>query len=176
MLKRIEKIKEQLLKKYEKDTIQETLKISFDEDVKRIKSKEFKYYKLFLTDSKNSVNGLTIQQNKLISKIGLQYFTTIVKDLYYGFIKTSSYNSNTKINETAILYNHSEGEFFETKNFELVNYGTYYNCIIPIKNWERRRRQKKQIKKQIAQEINSFKELNNYNLIEVGYNDKKVHL
>ena len=150
------------------DNIQKSIKVSFNDDIKIISKKDFSFHKLFIKDNNNGINGLSVQRNKFISKIGLQYFTTIIKDVYEGFIKVSSFNTELSINEKAIIYYTSKSkEKHELKSSEdFINKGTFYNCIIPIKNWEKSLKKKSSKQYSIAQETNSFRELSNYNYID----------
>ena len=141
--------------------LENSISISFNDDIEIIKDKEFPFYKLFIKNKLDGVNHLSVQKNKLISKIGLQYFTTIVKDKYDGFIKISS------ISEKAVLYKTNKGEEFNVKNNnEFIHFGTFYNCIVPLKKWEDINTSIVSNKTHsISQDSNSFNELSNLNYI-----------
>ena len=152
------------------DNLKESINISFNDDINIIKSKDFSFHKLFIKDYKNGINGLSVQKNKFISKIGLQYFTTIIKDVYEGFVKVSSYNKENKYNEKTLIYNNANGNFIESKNLtSFINKGTFYNCLVPIKNWKNASNQNKAIQQHsFSQNTNTFNELSKYNYIERG--------
>ncbi len=141
--------------------VKKSVEISFDDDIEIIKKNDYPFHKLFIKDELNGVNDLSIQKNKFISKIGLQYFTAIVKDQYQGFIKVSS------LNEKTLMYNKNNLLFCSIKNSEsFINYGTFYNCIIPIKNWKKTRVTRSSSNKQtFSQDPNTFDELSQYNFI-----------
>ncbi len=138
------------------------LNISFQEDINIISSADFKFYKLFVRDKNHGINELSIQNNKFISKIGIQYFTSIIKDNYSGFIRVSSGR------ERALFYNENGILKHSIKNSEtFIKHGTIYSCIVPILNWFRETKESDlEEEKRYNQDENTFIELSDYNFIE----------
>lgn len=150
---------------YEK--ILESVNISFDDDIQIIKSSDFEFRNFFIKERLDGINNLSVQKDKFISKIGLQYFTTIVKDTYGGFIKISSFK------EKAVLYNASlEGILKVLSLRGYVEFGTAYSCMVPIRNWGSYAiGGDALIQHSVPQDSNTFNELCEYNFItkdEVG--------
>lgn len=173
-----------------RETYTENIKINIDQiklfsdedfstDIKLIDSKGFNYKDFFVIDIEN-FSKIRHQQNKLISRIGLHYFTNILKDLHSAYIKTSS-NSikriNKGFNDGVIIYNNSNNEVIgETNDIDFLKYGTTYNCIIPIKvrNFREEKIYHFNDNKISSTKINTFKELNKYEIINYSENPKKA--
>ncbi len=163
------KIKENLsnttssLVKQNEEEILSSLNINFDNDIKIIEEKDFSFHNLYINDGMKGVNELSIQRNKFITKIGLQYFTSIVKDNYNGFIQVSS------VDEKTVLYNDTNKntitKVIEDNSFML--FGTFYSCYIPIKvTREKLKKELSNEKQGIRQDENTFTELSKYNYID----------
>jgi len=124
--------------------------------------REYNYDDFFIVNFKK-FKKLDHQQNKIISRYGLHYFTHIIKDYYSGFIKSSS------INEGFITYKSESADETSPLTENQIQYGTFYNCIIPI---NKSNKQTNQIgfnlssAKKETTKVNSFKELDTFEIIE----------
>ncbi|MCP4971753.1 MAG: hypothetical protein GY932_14300, partial [Arcobacter sp.] len=128
------------------DEIKEFTNEDYISDIEYIENKEkFKYKDFFVIDIEK-ISKIKHQQNKLISRIGLHYFTNILKDSTDSFIKASSikYLSKKEQNENieedgVIFYNKKNGEEVVLynkkgeKKYNFIRGGTLFNCIVPIK-------------------------------------------
>ncbi|BBE20451.1 reticulocyte binding protein 2 homolog a [Aquipluma nitroreducens] len=97
---------------------------SLEEDIEIIE-KIYEYEDFFAINIDRFIY-LEHQQNKLISRYGLHYFTHIIKENYSGFIKTSSFN------EGVYLYRKTDKSTVKIGFDNFIKYGTVYNCIIPL--------------------------------------------
>jgi len=140
------------------------------DDDKKIIENEYLYEDFFTINIEKFIY-LEHQQNKLISRYGLHYFTHIVKENYSGYIKTSSGN------EGVLIYNNSDKTEFKSKIANFIKYGTVYNCIIPINSYSINQNPKEiqfSYQKKDAQSINTFLELDNYEIVD--YKDSLKNL
>jgi hypothetical protein len=125
---------------------------------------EYNYEDFFIVNFEK-FKKLDHQQNKIISRYGLHYFTHIIKDYYSGFIKSSS------INEGFFTYRNEGADETKPLSENHIQYGTFYNCIIPInksnKHTNLTRYNLSSTKKETTK-VNSFKELDNFEIIEAN--------
>ena len=101
------------------------------EDDRKIIEEQYAYEDFFVINFNKFIN-LEHQQNKLISRYGLHYFTNIIKETYHGFIKTSS------IKEGVFFYKRNDNTDCKRKFEEFVNHGTVFNCIIPLNKYSKK--------------------------------------
>ena len=144
----------------------------YSSDINFIKSNQFDYKDFFVIDVKK-LSRVKHQQNKLISRIGLHYFTNILKDSEDAFIKTSSLNHLTKpkneFNDGVIIYNKKNKIVFEkTENCNFIKQGTTFNCIIPIKitNFKSSFSEINIEPDKSTVEINTFQNLEKYEIVK----------
>ncbi len=97
------------------------IKIDFDKDIENISNKvNFKFEDFFIPNGKTEH-----QNNKLISRYGLQYLTHIISRRFSGYVQAISHS------EKLILFEKNNN--LEIKNIiDTYRLGTSYNCIIPI--------------------------------------------
>jgi len=172
----IKKIKNYSKPNIKVDDLKEIVKIDFDNDLNYIENNQnFGYHNFFLSDS-NSINNLSIQKNKFITKIGLQHFSNIVLNRFDGFVKTSSGT------EKAIFFNEVNGDK-KTINKSIVNHkdfvhsGTFYHCLIPIKKWKTGNINNKKDKPKLNNpSANTFTELKKFNEVKFENLDKDYKL
>lgn len=123
---------------------------------------EYNYEDFFIVNFEK-FKKLDHQQNKIISRYGLHYFTHIIKDYYSGFIKSSS------INEGFSTYKSENTDDTNPITENCIQYGTFYNCIIPINKSTKQTNQtglNLYSAKKETTKVNSFKELDAFELIE----------
>lgn len=141
--------------------------IDFDKDIKYISNiTEFKYKDFFVLNEE-IIHKITHQQNKLISRIGLHYFTQLIKNKFNGYIQTSSQK------EGVMIYNVRNNESEEIEDTDFINYGTSYNCIIPLRAKELNiAKELPDSYSRIGTNINTFKDLSKYSIKE--YSDTNI--
>lgn len=146
-----------------KSEIITSLKVEFDNDIEIVKQKDFAFKNFFIKEKEKGIDKLSSQQNKFITKIGLQYFTSIIKDTYKGFIQVSSGQEKT------ILYTGKNKELItnSSDNTNFILLGTFYSCYVPIQiNIEQNLSTESNKSNIIDQDPNSFSELRKYTHIK----------
>ncbi|MEP0265486.1 hypothetical protein [Dokdonia sp.] len=165
----IEALNEYEIKRKEnnKEPINNKLKkvfgLSFDSDIKRLEQNKITFKDLFIP--KDKAEGLSVQNNKLTTRIGLQYFTRLIINKYGGFIKISS------LNEKAIFYDNEERELNleASRQEDFIAFGTFYNAIIPINNWEHKNiSQHNTTTNTKSSNYNTFESLEEFNFSQIG--------
>lgn len=146
-----------------KQPILNSINSEFSRDLELMRDSSFSFKYLFIRDRFFGIENLSVQQNKFISKIGLQYFTTIIKDSFSGFIQVSSGAEKT------CIFNNQDGvvETDSSDDESYILHGTYYTCYIPLNFQfiEKDYRLPTQEYK-TEQDNNSFSELSKYNFIQ----------
>lgn len=140
----------------------DTIGIEFENDISIIEQKDFAFKNFFIKDKEIGIDKLSVQQNKFITKIGLQYFTSIIKDTYKGFIQVSSGEEKT------ILYNDAKGKTITDSSDDslYILLGTFYSCYVPLTLIPQQKVDlESKNEDNIKQDPNSFSELTKYNFI-----------
>lgn len=105
------------------------------------------------------------QQNKLITRYGLIFFSKIILDELNGFIKVSSNGSDEYFS-----YFSKSKVHHEDNRKSYTNRGTAYNCIIPIKsNLKREENDKSENKLGIGPSSTVFEDLKKYTVVHVDH-------
>lgn len=148
-----EKIKKEI-KRFKK-----LIQLDLDTDYNFIKNTTNFKFKDFFVINKKIIDQISHQKNKLISRIGLHYFTELVKGKYLGFIKVSSGKERT------IIYNENPQH---TISNDFVSTGTFFSCLIPIRNQTKNDSSIKSLIKneESSSDLNIFSELENFESIE----------
>jgi hypothetical protein len=131
------------------------------QDIKIIDEK-YNYEDFFIVNFEKFML-VTHQQNKLISRYGLHYFTYVIKENHLGFIKTSS------CEEGVYFYKNIDGNDIKNTLSEFCKYGTIYSCIIPINKAKviNQYLEDTEKTKDLLYDINSFIELDKLKIIDV---------
>ncbi|MBF0647951.1 hypothetical protein IR083_03875 [Dysgonomonas sp. GY75] len=136
---------------------------------KNIIQEKYNYEDFFVINFEKFIH-VSHQQNKIISRYGLHYFTYIVKENYSGFIKTSSSREGVYIYKKA-----ANNEDIIIKCPDIVGYGTAYNCIIPVNKTRQNSNHIISVPSTLAnEEINTFIELDKYKIIDVSDKDNDI--
>lgn len=121
-----------------KETLSDEIKLELKENISKElnndisvieNDKKFGFKDFFIINK--SRKSLNHQKNKILTRIGLQFFTQLVTKQYDGFVKTSSGN------EKSILFyrNDKKIETNVTYTSEFSDSGTGFSCLIPINEW-----------------------------------------
>ena len=134
-------------------------------------------YKDFFIINHEKYSNLTHQQNKIISRYGLHYFTHIITHYYRGYIRSSSKN------EGFYTYKRSNEQYASAVTYDHVKYGTSYSCIIPI-NLPAKVSSKKDSIKSIKRDLsppNFYTQLDKFQILDIDEafpfeNSKRISL
>lgn len=149
---------------------QRSFKKSIDEDIKKLSenSDGFTFKDLFILNINKHIGSDNINR-KLIQRIGLHYFTSILKDKANAYLKIKSNCKKTVekgISDSIIIYNNEDG-FTSQEECNELSYGTTFNCIIPIRKTPPSEYQKLKVSNDTAVlDYSSFNNLNNYFVID----------
>lgn len=150
-------------KKYKENLVIENI----EKDIEVIKRMR---YQDFFVVNPDIYFDLSHQQNKLISRFGLHHFTYLLKDSSKSYVKVSSQNEGMSV------HNFNNEEIYNTKvNF--IEYGTNYNCIVPIEiNIENESNSEKNSNYALreGQQVGTFKRLNSFKKIK-AFEDFQVN-
>ncbi len=127
------------------------LDISFEKDADYIKN-NYSFKDFFVIDP-IKLNNISHQKNKLISRIGLHFFTQLMINEYNAFIKISSQSEKTSI------YKNSESNSIPKYT---VNRGTFYNCLVPVSPILSENKDENNFSGKLSKsELNTFESLHN---------------
>ncbi|WP_121811223.1 hypothetical protein [Mucilaginibacter kameinonensis] len=157
-----ESIRETYLKSF-KDLIQDNVisDVGGLVDAKVI-GEDYHFQDFFIVDI-DKYQRLDHQQNKLISRFGLHYFTHIIKSQYNGFIRSQS------LSEGFIAYHGPSNTDYVQSLSSARSLGTAYSCIVPV-GFQGPTADKNDVflkdKRKEATNINAFQKLDEYEIVE----------
>lgn len=144
------------------EKVKKSLFDELNEDITTVSNdKEFGYKDFFIINKGRK--SLNHQRNKLLTRIGLQFFTQLVAKKYDGYIKTSSGY------EKSILFIDDEDKFYTDVKYseEFIKKGTSFSCLVPIKNWEENEeKEDSNIDEDKSASINSFDYLKEFKFVD----------